>query len=238
MPNPYFQFKQFTVYHDKCAMKVGTDGVLLGAWADVEGVTHALDIGTGSGLVALMIAQRSNASVTGIDIDKGAYTQSKENFERSEWTNRLQVYHKSLQEFANNYVGEKFDLIVSNPPYFQNSYKPPRKDRSLARHSDQLTLKELIENADRLLSEEGKLSLVLPFETRDNLWVIAKERGLVVTKFTAVYPKPGKPAKRCLFQLERHVDARKEDELWIEEGDRHEYSEGFKRLLKGFYLAF
>lgn len=217
-------------------MKVGTDGVLLGAWTDVSEVEKVLDIGTGSGLIALMIAQRCNASVTAVDIDEGAYIQGRENFERSPWKDRLEVYHRSLQDFSENYSGKKFDLIVSNPPYFEQSYKPHKEDRALARHSDKLGLEELIRYSSNLLSENGKLCLILPSELQKKLEETAREHSLVISRLTVVYPKPGKPAKRCLIQLERNIEKMLEGELTIEEGERHQYSNAFKEMVKDFYL--
>jgi len=135
MPNPWFQFKQFTVWHDKCAMKVGTDGVLLGAWADMEQARSILDVGTGSGLIALMAAQRNlTAAITAIDIDESAIIQARENFDRSPWVNRLTAEPISLEDFAGS-TDAMFDVIVSNPPYFHQSLHSPDKKRTLARHS-------------------------------------------------------------------------------------------------------
>lgn len=151
MPNPFFQFKKFTVYHDKCAMKVGTDGVLLGAWASVENARRILDIGTGTGLIALMLAQRSDASVVGVDIDEAAVEQARENIERSEWKNRIVVEHKDVRDLS----GEKyslFDVIVSNPPYFTEAVYCPDKQRNTARHMDSLPFDELLQAVDRLLA--------------------------------------------------------------------------------------
>lgn len=210
--------------------------MLLGAWANAGGAKKVLDIGSGSGLISLMIAQRCNAQITAIDIDDGAFTQSKENFERSPWSDRLEVYRNSLQDFVSEYSGEKFDLIVSNPPYFENSFKPPTEDRTLARHSDELTLEELIEHSAELLTERGCVCLILPADLKEKTEEVATKIGLAVVCLTAVHPKPGKPAKRYLMQLQRNVESRVEDELVIEAEKRHEYSDDFKELLKDYYL--
>ena len=151
MSNSYFQFKQFTVWHDKCAMKVGADGVTLGAWADVSDVKSVLDIGCGSGLIALMIAQRSEAGITAIDIDGQSIEQTKENTGNSPWSERIKTVHASLQQFAAN-SDVLFDLIVCNPPYFNNSLKSPSESRTMARHTDTLSYTDLITNAGKASS--------------------------------------------------------------------------------------
>ena len=132
MPNPYFSFKQFTVYHDRCAMKVGTDGVLLGAWTDVSGARDILDIGTGTGLIALMLAQRSEAHIVAVDIDEDAVKQAKENVEKSPWPGRIEVERHDICCFNSDI---RYDVIVSNPPYFFNSLKCPDGQRNIARHT-------------------------------------------------------------------------------------------------------
>lgn len=237
MPNPYFQFKQFTVHHDKCAMKVGTDGVLLGAWADVSKAERILDVGSGSGLIALMLVQRSTADIHAIDIDKGAFAQSTENFERSSWATRLNAHHISFHDYAIK-SNEVYDLIVSNPPYFKSETIPPKQQRALARHSLELDMEQLLSNSIKLLSANGRLCLILPSEQLDQLKELAKTNGLFLSRLTHVHPKPGKPPKRILVQLEKEESGLNEDVLVIEADARHEYSMEFKELLKDFYLAF
>ena len=129
MPNDYFKFKQFTIHQDKCAMKVGTDGVLLGAWAECANAKGILDIGTGTGLIALMIAQRSNAKIDAVEIDETASKQAKENIKKSLWNDRIEILNISFQDFSKS-TNEKYDLIVSNPPYFQNSLYAPDEKRT------------------------------------------------------------------------------------------------------------
>jgi tRNA1Val (adenine37-N6)-methyltransferase len=235
MPNPYFSFKQFTVYHDKCAMKVGIDGVLLGAWASVANANRILDIGAGTGLIALMLAQRSNSMVVGIDIDSDAVLQASDNIQKSPWQDRVVVYEASLQELSTTpTLG--FDLIVSNPPYFVNSLKTPSESRTMARHTDTLTHKELIEGAVRLLNPKGRICLILPVNEGLQCIDFALNNGLFCSKLVKVFPKPNVEAKRMLLEFTQIQTERIETELTIESGTRHHYSSEFAGLAKDFYL--
>ena len=216
-----FRFKQFTVDDALCAMKVGTDGVLLGAWAPLpegllrgvpngeEKLRKVLDVGTGSGLIALMIAQRmEDALVLGIDVDEGAVRQAEANFAASPWAKRLQVQQLSLQELAADESRRgTFDLIVSNPPYFVDSLKNPDAGRRLARHTDTLSLEALIAGAARLLTQDGTLALILPAEAEQRLIRVAKENTLSPYYITRVHTREGKPAKRVLMALASHSSA-------------------------------
>ena len=233
--NPGFQFKQFYIRHDKCAMKVGTDGVLLGAWAP-EG-TRILDVGTGSGLIARMLMQRyPQAKVEGIDIDEQAVEQAREN--------GVNAFHSSLQEWQNdksqitNY--KLYDLFVSNPPYFQNSLKNPDKGRELARHTDTLSYKELILHSKRLLCENGTLALILPAEAESEIRQLAGAEGLYPTHVTRVYSKESKPARRVLmsFVLTKSLDPMItpiEDTLVLED-EKGGRSLPYQKLCQEFYL--
>ena len=236
MGNPYFQFKQFTVYHNLCAMKVGMDGVLLGCWAHVSNATKILDVGTGSGLIALMLAQRApEARITAIDIDPNAIVQSKTNINHSPWKERLQTICISLQEYT-TLGSEKFDLIVSNPPYFANSLKTPDSQRTLARHNDTLPHNELIISSRSLLEENGKLCLILPVNEGNQCIDTATREGLYCIKKVYVYPKPNTPVKRLLLEFTTHPGSMEESEITIETATRHQYSEEFTALAKDFYL--
>ena len=161
MSNPFFKFKRFTVYHDRCAMKVGTDGVLLGAWTDVEGVRSVLDVGTGTGLIALMLSQRCDAAVQAIDIDEDAVIQARENVKNSPWPEQIEVRQEDVREFAET-CGRRFDLIVSNPPYFTEKVMCPEQRRNAARHTEGLAFSELAAAVSALLAEQGRFSVVLP----------------------------------------------------------------------------
>jgi tRNA1Val (adenine37-N6)-methyltransferase len=231
--NSCFRFKQFSVYHDKCAMKVGTDGVLLGAWADCSTAKRLLDVGTGSGLIALMLAQRSHASIDAIDLDENAYLQAKLNFEQAPFRDRLTVYLSSLQDFTSEL---KYDRIVCNPPYFSHSLQSPDKSRTCARHNDTLSLDELVQCSRTLLSEEGKLSLILPFAVLASADRLASEQGLFPTRKTCVRPLQDKPPKRILLEYSTDRQTLEESDMYIEKA-RHVYSEEYRALTQDFYLA-
>ena len=232
MSNPFFRFKQFTVFHDLCAMKVGTDGVLLGAWADCLNAQIILDVGTGSGLIALMLAQRSNSTITAIDIDESAYRQAGINFKESPFHDRLSVYHTSIQQFS---TSTKYDLIVSNPPYFSNSLQSPDASRTHARHNDSLPLDDLIKYSQQLLSPKGKLALILPFDTFEQVNSRALEHSLFLCRKTQVCPTPSQAPKRVLLEYSPAQQPLVEDEFFIEKS-RHVYSEEYRNLTSEFYL--
>lgn len=233
MPNPFFSFKQFTVYHDRCAMKVGTDGVLLGAWTDLSSSRRILDIGTGTGLIALMTAQRCpEAEITAIDIDAEAVEQARENIASSPWKNRVGV---RLQDVCTYTSDTGFDTIVSNPPYFIDSLKCPDSQRTTARHTDTLDAHRLLEKAAELLTSDGRFSLILPADQTDELLRIARAQGLYPSRLTQVITRPGLPPKRSLVEFQKTYREIRENELVIEL-DRHVYSEDYITLTREFYL--
>jgi len=236
MGNPYFQFKQFTVYHDLCAMKVGIDGVLLGAWANVEKAERILDIGTGSGLIALMLAQRnSSAVINAIDIEETAVRQAEINIQKSPWKNRISVQNISLQDFAKN-TAEKYDLIVSNPPFFVNSLKNPVQERTNARHTHTLTHEALILSSKSMLAENGILCIILPVKEGELCKTFARKAGLFCSKQIFIYPKPNAEAKRLLLEFGFENNKTELSELTIESEIRHQYTPEFTNLAKDFYL--
>lgn len=236
MANPYFRFKKFTVYHDKCAMKVGTDAVLLGAWADTNFCRNILDIGTGTGIIALMLAQRSQATVEAIDIDKEACVQATENAAASPYTERIKVVHASCADFAASNQQKRYDLIVSNPPYFINSLKCPDNKRTMARHTDTLLLSDLIREAQTLLSPSGRIALVLPYERQEEVKALASANHLYICRQTDVIPTPGAAPKRLLVELSTtEENIKNRDTLTIEEA-RHQYTPEYIALTKEFYL--
>ena len=233
MPKPYFTFKQFTIYHDRCAMKVGTDGVLLGAWTNLENANRILDVGTGTGLIALMLAQRmKDATITAIDIDADAVSQAQENVSDSPWKDRVEV---ALQDICTYAPDGLFDIIVSNPPYFVNSLKCPDGQRTTARHTDSLDANRLIGKVTELLAPEGRFSLILPADQTDELLRIAEEKGLYPSRITRVITRPGLPPKRVLVEFRKTTQICEETELVVEL-DRHVYSEDYIALTKDFYL--
>ena len=234
MPNPYFRFKKFTVYLDRCAMKVGTDGVLLGAWVNVLG-ENVLDVGTGTGLISLMMAQRNDKVVIdAIDIDGDAVSQAKDNIYNSPFGNRIKCWNASLQEFSSK-VEKRYDVIVSNPPFFVQSLKSPNKERSLARHTDSLPIEDLIGLSASLLSQTGRISFIYPYDYKAELMKLAEEHNLSVSRITNVLPTFDSVPKRILIELAKEEVLPTENDLIIEK-ERHVYSEGFTSLLKDFYL--
>lgn len=238
MANSFFQFKQFTVHQDRCAMKVGTDGVLLGAWTNIDNAARILDIGTGTGLIALMLAQRSTAKIDAVDIDKEAFIQAKENSKASPFAERIDVIHSSIEAFAVSHPMISYDLIVSNPPYFISSLKSPDKQRTVARHTDSLSLNTLLEESCRLLNPEGRIALILPYDQEKTLLSLALSTGLRIIRTTTVYPTPESKPKRLLVELARTSSSHKTieaDSLTIEIS-RHQYTPEYKELTKAFYL--
>ncbi len=232
MANQYFQFKQFTVWHDQCAMKVGTDGVLLGSWADCSDAKLILDVGTGSGLIALMCAQRSNAHIDAIDISREAFNQATYNVLQSIFSQRINVY---LTSYADFFPDKKYDLIVSNPPFFEKSLKSPDLNRSLARHNDSLSFESLIVKTVDLLSPEGKFAVIIPYDLFQVFDEIAYNNNLKLRQKTMVRPKPETPFKRVLAAYSVEEVGVDEKELVIEIS-RHVYSEGYFELTREFYL--
>lgn len=219
-------------------MKVGTDGVLLGAWAKTVNVKNILDIGTGSGLLALMLAQRSNAMIHAIDIDHDACEQARLNFSLSPWGNRIQVFNQSLQDF-NKAAMQKYDLMVCNPPFFANSLKNPDPKRTIARHNDELPLTELFKcSASLLQPENGRLNIILPFDTMGNAILLAKENNLKVYDKTLIQSTPSKAFHRVLLAFWFGKENTETRQICIETNGRHEYSEEYKELTKDFYLKF
>lgn len=232
-----FQFKQFTIQQDKCAMKVGTDGVLLGAWTPVVNNPFSiLDIGAGTGLIALILAQRSNAEqIDAIEIDDDAYEQAVENFEESPWGDRLFCYHAGLDEFVEEMEDEEYDIIVSNPPFYTENYSSGNEQRDKARFTESLPFEELIEAAAILLSENGIFSVIIPFKEEEKFKAIAAEFRLYPAKITRVKGTPETEIKRSLLAFIRQQTETVIDELIIET-DRHQYTSEYTAFTKDFYL--
>ena len=233
-----FQFKQFSVAHDRCAMKVGTDAVLLGAWAPVNPTTKSiLDIGAGSGILALMLAQRSNANlIDGLEIDVEAYEQCVTNFEESPWADRLFCYHASLKEYTNE-MDIKYDFIISNPPFYNETYTTNDKSRNTARFEAAMPFNELLKSVRKLLSKNGKFCVVVPFESEDKLVEIGKENSLFCDKILRVRGKKNSVIKRSLMAFSFEKNPVKVKEIYLER-KRHVYSKDFINLTKEFYLKF
>lgn len=232
-----FQFKQFTVEQDRCAMKIGTDGVLLGAWAPLENNPFSvLDIGAGTGIIALMIAQRSHAEqIDALEIDENTYEQAVENFENSPWGDRLFCFHAGLDEFMDE-PEDEYDLIISNPPFYTEDYQSGNEQRDLARFSDALPFEELVEAANILLAENGILAVIIPYKEEQKFIALAKDFDLFPLKITRVKGTPTTEIKRSLLAFSRNLTPNfPVDELVIETS-RHIYTEEYISLTKDFYL--
>jgi tRNA1Val (adenine37-N6)-methyltransferase len=234
MSNSYFRFKQFTINQDKCAFKVGTDGVLLGACADVFGKKKILDIGTGTGLIALILAQRSDAEIVAIESDYSSFIQATENVRQSRWSNRIKVENSLLQ----NYVpaNTRFDLIVSNPPYFIDSLKNPDPAKSKARHNDSLTHSDILKAADTLLNKDGLLQLILPYVEGNIFIAEAQGYGFYCGSILKIRPTQSAEIRRLILGFGRKMGKPAEQFLTIEKGKRHEFTDDYISLTKDFYL--
>lgn len=232
-----FQFKQFNITQERTAMKVGTDGVLLGAWANCAQASTILDIGTGTGLVALMLAQRSNAQITAVEIDSEACIDARENFVQSKWSNRIELQNTTIQAFADSCTTQ-FDLIVCNPPFFSNSLKAPNQNRNLARHDDGLPTCMLFTCADKLLSSNGLLAVVIPHDKLNNYIAEAMKNNLSAQRIMHIKPTPTANYKRALVEFSRNNVAPTETEMVIEDKGRHGYSDIYINLTRNFYLKF
>jgi tRNA1Val (adenine37-N6)-methyltransferase len=236
MSNQWFQFRKFLIRQDRSAMKVGTDGVLLGAWTAFENIVHVLDIGTGTGLIALMMVQRNPViSVTALEIDPEAAVQAAENVQESPWRERIEVV---CADFRCWNPGSRpgFDLIVCNPPFFTRSLKNPDAQKAKARHDDDLTLSDLIPKAAGLLATHGRLSLILPCGRVDAAMAVAGESGLFLSRRTDVRGNAGSAVKRVMMEWTRERATADHSELIIESVVRGVYTDDYKSLTAEFYL--
>ncbi len=237
MPQEQFEFKQFKINQDKCAMKVGTDAVLLGSWVDADKSKLILDVGTGTGIIALMLAQKSDAQIHAIDIDEAAYLQALENVNKCPWKNRITVFHQAFQDFALAHQ-TAYDLIISNPPYFIDSSKANAESRTAARHTDSLAFEDLLTGVVKLLAKNGKFCVILPSKEAEIFRDLAKEKKLHVDKILRIKTRADKSEKRLLMQFEFNPTTFSESTLIIEQEERHQYTDEYKQLTKDYYLAF
>lgn len=246
-----FRFKQFDVHHDRCAMKVGTDGILLGAWADSvlphderstkqiasDANKVILEIGAGSGLVSLMLAQRFRAAqITAVEICPEAARQATQNFSQSPWADRLQLLEGDVRSLS---LVNGYDLVAVNPPFFSHSIRPENLTRANARHTETLTFADVVSVAERCLTASGKLVVVIPMQRAEEFCETALDFGLQLVRRCDVLPSTGKPAKRSLlqFQAAKNTDQQVVTiETMVLEVSRHNYSEQFRRLTQDFYL--
>jgi tRNA1Val (adenine37-N6)-methyltransferase len=229
-----FHFKKFSIAHDRSTHKVGTDGVLLGAWVGIDGVSKVLDIGTGSGVIAIMLAQRtsSGTAIDAVELQKHDAEQAAMNVKNSPWPQKVSVIHSAIQDFD---PPHRFDLIVSNPPFFRNSWLPPDESRSTARHSHQLTFTDLLENISRLLSPGGRFAVVLPFTEGTQFIRLANALDFHVFRKLTFRSRHDKPIERLLVEFSRNQIEVKSEELVLY-AEKEEWTEEYRALTKGFYL--
>jgi tRNA1Val (adenine37-N6)-methyltransferase len=235
MANNYFSFKQFTINQGKSTFKVGTDGVLLGAYADLSAVKNILDIGSGTGLISIMLAQRCEAKITAIEPDYDSFIQCCENVDLVDWHNRIKIVNTSLQKF--DPVNEKFDLIVTNPPYFHDSLKSPDPRKTSARHNDSLTSEEILEGVNRLLKANGRFQLIMPYVEGNIFIADASKYGFYCNSILKIRPLPEGEIRRLILTFSRTKKIPAEKFLTIERG-RHQFTEDYINLTKDFYLKF
>lgn len=236
MGNQWFRFKQFKINQDRSAFKVGTDGVLLGAWVDTRETETVLDIGTGTGLLALMIAQRSVAHITGIEIDGPSFEQAIENVSGCPWPERIRLIRCSLQEYSPD---QRFDMVLANPPFFQDSLPPQSEGLGRSKHNISLKLNDLASFVPALLAGEGRFCVILPPEEGRRLGNMLEAHGIHLYRSLSVRPTPLHRVKRRLLDFRFFKDDRPADrEISIEAGGRHRYTEEYIELTKEFYLDF
>jgi tRNA1Val (adenine37-N6)-methyltransferase len=230
----HFHFKNFSVAHARSTMKVGTDAVLLGAWANVNNAKHVLDIGTGNGTIALMLAQRTTeiTVIDAVEIEEIDFVQAQENFIQSPWAHRIHVHHYSIQDY---YPGKLYDVVVSNPPYFNKSQKPPDGKRSQTRHTITLSYDELLVAAIRLLTDVGSFNVILPYAEGLQFMELAKRYGLFCLRQFSFQTREHKPIERWLLEYSKKSGSVQTGEILLyKEGD--DWSDSYRMLTKDFYL--
>ena len=236
MREKIFRFKQFTVSNDKSAMKVGTDGVLLGAWCSATNALRVLDVGTGTGLIALMVAQRNeSAIIEAVEIDEDACKEAELNFNESRWSDRLTAVRDNFIDFTQR-CNVRYDLIVSNPPFYTEDILPSGLQRKQARHCSSLSYKELIESSLKILSDDGIISFISPVSRERDIQAVIDENNLHIIRRLTIYPKPGADAKRIIWEISRMEKPTTDFSLTIEHLGRHEYTDEYIALTKAFYL--
>lgn len=239
MSNKPFQFKEFMIHQEKTSMKVGTDAVILGAWVSLDNLPDKiLDIGSGTGIISLMLAQRSDAeTIDAVEIDENAYEQSVENFEQSDWADRLYCYHCSFEEFVDEISSEEetYDLIVSNPPFYTEDSESPNESRTKARFTSSLSFEDLLKGVTKILSQNGFFSVIIPFKEEVNFTQIANKNGMFLHEVCRVQGNPSSEIKRSLLTFSFQKRDVTESNLIIET-ERHQYTNDYINLTKDFYL--
>lgn len=236
MPNNYFQFKQFTVHQEKCAMKVCTDACLFGAYIAEEikkaKVKNILDIGTGTGLLSLVLAQKTNAVIDAVEIDNDSFLQAKENFEQSPWKERLNICKEDIIQFNPN---RKYDCIISNPPFYEQDLKSEDKSKNAAKHDTTLTLKQLLQCINNLIKEDGIFAVLLPYHRVDYFINAAAEHNQYAFKKILIKQTPSHNFFRGIVLLQRKKTILLAEETWIKD-EAGKYGPNFIALLKDYYL--
>ncbi|MFT3704535.1 MAG: methyltransferase [Agriterribacter sp.] len=235
MPNPFFTFKQFTVYHDQCAMKVCTDACILGAWfaEKVAAANTVLDIGSGSGLLSLMLAQKTNATIHGIEKDEASFLQSQKNVEATEWSNRIKIFKGDAGTF---HFPHRYDFIITNPPFYANDLKSDVAEKNLAKHDTGLTLDKLAYIISQNLTDDGSVAILLPYHRTEQYELLSQENGFYLHEKLLIKQTP----KHNYFRSIMHFGRRKKfspglQELTIKD-DTGAYTPHFSQLLKDYYL--
>lgn len=232
-----FEFKQFSLNHHRSTLKVGTDAVLLGAWTDIAPQTqNILDIGCGCGIIAMMLAQKSNCRIVGIDIHQPSVEEAQENARLSDFAHQLDFKNISLKDFVLSST-EQFDLIVSNPPFFDHALLSPIEQRNLSKHTQALSFEDLVLSVCKLLTNTGKFAVILPDSSVENFENICFRNGLFCQKLCRIYPKPNKNANRAMLLFSREKINKVVDSVIIRTID-NEYTQAYKNLTKEFYLKF
>ena len=232
-----FYFKQFSVKDDRSTMRVGTDAVLLGAAVNVKGAKSILEIGTGCGIIALALAQRSEALIDALEVDDESVIQAKQNVEASPWKGRIEIIHCPLQEFLPE-GDRKYDLIVSNPPYFSGTFKSFKSKRNISRHNERLTFDELIEKSDELLNDAGSLWIILPVKESLEFIDKAQRSGFFLNYLLKIIPKTGKVYNRVIIQLKREEVPEIKIETLTHWNANGSWAGEFKRFTGDFYIDF
>lgn len=232
-----FKFKQFSVYDNNSSMKVGTDAVLIGAWANTSFAKSILDIGTGCGVIALMMAQSSKANIDAIDIDESSISEAKRNVLNSSWPDKIKTIKTSLQDFVKN-NDTKYDLIISNPPFFNNSHKPPDSKKKLAKHTDSLPFDVLILSIKKILNLNGSFCLILPYKEFQTFKDIIRIQGLFVNNITFVKPKKSKNTNRVLAEINFYENTEKKISRLCIRNENNSFTKEYIHLTKEFYPAF
>lgn len=233
-----FRFKKFEIHQDLCSMKVNTDGILLGAWSDLYGKRDALDIGTGTGLIALMLAQRSeDLQVTGIEIDQNSFYQASENAKQSVFSSRMYIIHDSVQQYAQT-ATIKYDLIVSNPPFFSGGTFSANENKANVRHTIKLSHADLLMSVQKLISANGHFDVILPYMEGLRFIELASKYDFYPIHVTEVKSKEDKPVERLLIRLSYKVQANAIDNQLIiyKSNNANDYTKDFVALTKAFYL--